>query len=134
MRGNETYPHSYWWPSGKDIRRPPDAKAKDDWGVSPDDGYKVVLGKGEFNRWQGWRKRRDLHQPMLDEPADKKDVKPFLDRQRQRAVEYVEREGARRRRRDRENPVTTSSDLFTPASLRSVDLLNGNSGLRGGCR
>ncbi len=88
---------SYWRPSGKDIRRPPDATAKDDWGVSPDEGCKVVLGRGEFNRWQGWRNSRDLHQPMLDEPADKKDAKPFVDRQRQRAVEYVEREAARRK-------------------------------------
>ena len=88
---------SYWRPSGKDIRRPPNVKANDDWGVSPDEGCKVVLGRGEFNRWQGWRNSRDLHQPMLDDPADKKDAKPFVDRPRQRAVEYVEKEAARRK-------------------------------------
>jgi carboxyl-terminal processing protease len=82
---------SYWRPSGKDIRKPPGATAKDEWGVSPDKDGKVVLGKSEFNRWQAWRIARDLHQPALDEAADKKDAKPFVDRQLQRAVECVEK-------------------------------------------
>ena len=88
---------SYWRPSGKDIRRPHGAAAKDDWGVSPDDGCKVALTKDEFNRWEVWRNSRDLHQPI---PDDEKDAKPFVDRQRLRAVEHVEKEAANRKGRD----------------------------------
>jgi carboxyl-terminal processing protease len=88
---------SYWRPSGKDIRRPPGATAKDDWGVSPDKGCKVALSKSEYNRWQAWRNARDLHQPVADEAADKKNDRPFVDRQRERAVECVEKEAAQRK-------------------------------------
>jgi carboxyl-terminal processing protease len=88
---------SYWRPSGKDIRRAHGATAKDDWGVSPDEGCTVALAKDEFNRWQVWRNSRDLHQPIPDEALDKKDAKPFVDRQRLRAVEYVEKEAANRK-------------------------------------
>ncbi len=88
---------SYWRPSGKDIRKPPGATAKDEWGVSPDKNCKVVLDKNEFNRWEAWRIARDLHQPSFDEAAAKKDAKPFVDRQLQRAVEYVEKEATSRR-------------------------------------
>jgi carboxyl-terminal processing protease len=83
---------SYWRPSGNDIRRPPGATAKDQWGVSPDEDCKVALSKDEFRRWQQWRNRRDLHQTT---PDDAKDAKPFVDRQRARALEYVEKEAAK---------------------------------------
>ena len=56
---------SYWRPSGKDIRKPPGATAKDEWGVSPDKDCKVVLDKNEFNRWEAWRIARDVHQPSF---------------------------------------------------------------------
>ncbi len=87
---------SYWRPSGKDIRRPPHATAKDDWGVSPDAGCKVALSQKQLEQWQMWRIARDLHQPPPDEP-DKKDAKPFVDRQLQRAVECVDKEAAGRK-------------------------------------
>lgn len=88
---------SYWRPSGKDIRRPPGATDKDNWGVSPDKDCSVVLGKKESNRWQAWRTARDLHQPMLGELDDQKNAKPFVDRQLQRAVECVEKEASQRK-------------------------------------
>ena len=74
-----------------------DNDAKADWGVSPDEGCKIVLSKDEFNRWQLWRNGRDLHKSLSDEAAEPKDAKPFVDRQRQRAVEYVEKEAAQRK-------------------------------------
>jgi carboxyl-terminal processing protease len=91
---------SFWRPSGKDIRRVHGPGAKDDGGVSPDEGCKVALTKNEFNRWQVWRNNRDLHQPVPDEATEKKDAKPFVDRQRLRAVEYVEKEAAKREGRN----------------------------------
>jgi carboxyl-terminal processing protease len=87
---------SYWRPSGKDIRRPHRVTSKDDWGVSPDEGFKVRLSKEELDRWQQWRNRRDLHKPLPGETPEKKNAKPFVDRQRERAVEYVEKEAERR--------------------------------------
>jgi len=96
---------SYWRPSGKDIRKPHRATAKDEWGVSPDEGCKVALTKDEFNRWQVWRNGRDLHQTVPDEAPEKKDAKPFVDRQRERAVEYVEKEAAQRKTQKHETAV-----------------------------
>jgi carboxyl-terminal processing protease len=87
---------SYWRPSGKDIRKPPGATPKDNWGVSPDEGYKVALTKDEFHRWQVWRNNRDVHQTAPDEAPAKNGVKPFVDRQRRLAIEYVEKEAASR--------------------------------------
>jgi carboxyl-terminal processing protease len=87
---------SYWRPSGKDIQRPHKASAKDDWGVSPDEGLKVALGDDETDQWREWRARRDVHQPPDAAPAAAD--KPFVDRQRLRAVECVEKEAASRER------------------------------------
>ena len=82
---------SYWRPSGKNIQRPPHATAEDQWGVSPDEGYQVVLDKDEFARWQLWRAERDVFQPAAEHGAAKDGEKPFVDRQLLRAVEYVEK-------------------------------------------
>ncbi len=43
---------SYWRPSGVNIQRPRNATDKDPWGVSPNQGCKVVLDKDDFARWQ----------------------------------------------------------------------------------
>jgi len=79
---------SYWRPSGKNIQRMRGADAKGDWGVSPNEGYKVVLTDEELNRWRLWRARRDAfnHNNHAENNADK----PFVDVQRRRAVEYIE--------------------------------------------
>jgi carboxyl-terminal processing protease len=92
---------SYWRPSGKNIQRPRDATAKDRWGVSPNKGCEVVYDKDEFARWQGWRAARDLFKPAAahgaaKKKADAKAEKPFVDRQLQWAVEYVEKEVKKR--------------------------------------
>jgi carboxyl-terminal processing protease len=87
---------SYWRPSGKNIQRPHETSAKDDWGVSPDKGFKVELSEDEADRWREWRVRRDVHQ-LPD--ADSNDGKPFLDRQLRRAVECVEKQAARGERK-----------------------------------
>ena len=84
---------SYWRPSGQNIQRPPHAAATDQWGVSPDKGYQVVLGKEEFVRWQLWRAQRDVFQPAAERGPAKNGEKPFIDRQLLRAVEYVEKKG-----------------------------------------
>lgn len=86
---------SFWRPSGKNIHRLHDATAKDEWGVSPDKGYKVELSDDEVGRWRVWRMRRDLHQAAGSALANG-EGKPFADRQLLRAIEYVEKESAKR--------------------------------------
>ena len=83
---------SYWRPSGKDIQRPRDAAKNDQWGVTPNKGYEVVLTDEEYVEWQLWRIRRDAFQ-QPGNGGDEKDAKPYVDRQRRRAVEYVEKKG-----------------------------------------
>ena len=67
------------------------ATAKDQWGVSPNEGYQVVFSKEEFARWQLWRARRDVFRPVAGRAAAKEGEKPFVDRQLLRAVECVEK-------------------------------------------
>jgi carboxyl-terminal processing protease len=85
---------SYWRPSGKDIQRPKDATAKDDWGVSPDKHLKVVLNDEETDLWRQWRLQRDLP-PASHGDAPTVKSKPYVDRQLARAVECVEQEAAK---------------------------------------
>lgn len=89
---------SFWRPSGKNIHRSHDANAKNEWGVSPDKGYEVIVPDDEADRWREWRVRRDLHQPA-DTATSNGNAKPFVDRQFLRAVEYVEKEAANRESR-----------------------------------
>ncbi|MBN1395609.1 MAG: S41 family peptidase [Pirellulales bacterium] len=75
---------SYWRPSGRNIQRPRKATDKEQWGVVPNDGCEVALTDDEYVQWQLWRWRRDVYQgPGGGE-------KPYVDRQRKRAVEYIE--------------------------------------------
>jgi carboxyl-terminal processing protease len=82
---------SYWRPSGRNIQRPPRATAKDQWGVSPNEGFQVVLDKDEFEHWQLWRAERDVFRSPTKPAPTKKGEKPFVDRQLLRAVEYLEK-------------------------------------------
>jgi carboxyl-terminal processing protease len=87
----------FWRPNGHNIQRPRDVSPKDDWGVSPDKGCKVELTEDERNQWREWRHERDVHR-------DPGDGKPFVDRQRLRAVEFIEKEAAKRESRKPANP------------------------------
>jgi carboxyl-terminal processing protease len=86
---------SYRRPSGKNIQRPRNAGDKGEWGVSPDEGCKVVLTEDEYFRWKLWRARRDLHQTADNgskkHAADNGDSS-YVDWQLLRAVEWVEKE------------------------------------------
>ena len=78
---------SYWRPSGTDIQRPRDSD-NGDWGVKPDKGFEVSLTDDEYVAWHLWRLNRDAYQRPGEgkEPA----TPPLVDRQRAKAVEYVE--------------------------------------------
>ncbi len=83
---------SYWRPSGKNIAKPRNAGPKDSWGVSPDDGFEVVVNDEELGRWEQWRGQRDTDLSSVNGSAAKESGEPFTDRPLQRAVEYLEKE------------------------------------------
>jgi carboxyl-terminal processing protease len=74
----------YFRPSGKSVNRFPNSKDSDDWGVSPDPGYEVVLTDGELKQHEKDRAARDVltHEAT---PESK-----FNDRQLQKALEWVQ--------------------------------------------
>ncbi len=102
---------SYWRPSGRNIQRPHDASDKEQWGVSPEPDCKVVLTPEEFTRWQLWRRKRDVFLPAAANHATARNgsaengSKPFVDRQRLRAVQYVEKQA--------ESPAATPGPTFS---------------------
>jgi carboxyl-terminal processing protease len=113
---------SYQRPSGKNIHRFPDAKETDEWGVMPDTNYEMRLSDSEMSDLIRHRRDRDIlivhaHKPAdkpaadqdaakpdADKPADPKATDPkngehapptFVDRQLQKAVDYLSQELAR---------------------------------------
>ena len=77
---------AYHRPSGKNIHRFPDSKDTDEWGVTPDQGYKLELDAGEMLALVDQRRHRDIVAPKSADakaaekpkpaPAVAKDAKP----------------------------------------------------------
>ncbi len=115
---------SYQRPSGKNIHRFPDAKETDEWGVMPDANFEMKLSDSEMSDLIRHRRDRDIlaiHPRKPAEPAEKPAEKPaqadgpakpqgdkpaaeskpaeqasaFVDRQLQKAVDYLSQELAR---------------------------------------
>ncbi len=90
---------AYFRPSGRNIHRSEKLKQTDEWGVSPNEGFRVQLTDQETAALIDWRRERDVVQPHLtaaeeampvDAPDPASDAKPvFVDRQLQKALEYV---------------------------------------------
>ncbi len=75
---------SYHRPSGKNIHRFPDSKETDEWGVTPNEGYKVEFSLEDHQNYQ-----RDR---MLRDSIGKKEKSEFVDRQLAKAKEYLEQQ------------------------------------------
>ena len=108
---------AYHRPSGKNIHRFSDAKDGDEWGVMPDAGFRVRLDDAEMLKLIHDRRRRDVvrrnhagkdadnaaaeesgepaKKPEKVEDSQKTDQPPFVDRQLQKAMEYLTSELAR---------------------------------------
>ncbi len=87
---------TYWRPSGRNIHRMADDTEQDLWGVSPDEGFEVVLDDDEYLLWRQYRRRRDLlgnsNESPLAEQIDKQDGKPpatFVDRALEKSISYL---------------------------------------------
>ena len=106
---------TYQRPSGKNIHRFKEAKDSDEWGVSPDPGLEVKLGRRDYELWTHGRRDRDAisharkprNKPEQDKDKDKGDeaknreddpaveqanLKPFVDRPLNKAVELIKEE------------------------------------------
>jgi carboxyl-terminal processing protease len=80
---------AYHRPSGKNIHRYPDSKESDEWGVTPDEDYKVMFSDAELRGYQLMRHQRDAIRPKEPLVAD------FVDTQLKKARDYVEGEMAK---------------------------------------
>ena len=80
----------YRRPNGMNIHRFPGASEEDDWGVRPDEGYRIELSVSEVTALMAERRRRDII-PRADEVADDAETPepPVADRQLELAFEYV---------------------------------------------
>lgn len=77
---------SYHRPSGKNIHRFPGATEADEWGVSPNDGYLVRFSDEDAEKYQIYRRDRDLPGGENTPPEG------FTDTQLDKALEYVNAE------------------------------------------
>lgn len=75
----------YRRPNGKNIHRFPNAKDNDEWGVTPDEGYRITLDGREMLELIRDRRNRDILHP----PATEVEKPTFVDRQLQAAVKYL---------------------------------------------
>jgi carboxyl-terminal processing protease len=98
---------TYLRPNGHNIHRDENAKESDEWGVKPDPGYEIKLDETERYQLQLYRRDRDIlaaKLPPASDPDKKSteksteataDSKPFVDRQLQKAVDYLTSELAK---------------------------------------
>ncbi len=77
---------SYHRPSGKNIHRFPKAKAEDEWGVMPDDGYKVEFSTKEMIEYRKYRSERDV---LSEDGPGESD---YVDQQLKKALDHINSE------------------------------------------
>jgi carboxyl-terminal processing protease len=98
---------AYHRPSGKNIHRFPESKESDEWGVMPDDGYKVPFSQADLLGYQRYRMQRDAIRPKEPIIAD------FVDAQLKKARDYIEKELAK--------PVSDSNVPPAPEEAKKDD-------------
>lgn len=74
---------SYHRPSGKNIHKLPGAKENDEWGVMPNDSYKLDMNTDEMQQYLEYRRQRDI--VVKDGPPKSE----FVDKQLQKGIEYI---------------------------------------------
>ncbi len=100
----------YQRPSGKNIHRFEGANGGDEWGVKPNDGFEVKLSDAESTEYLKYRRDRDIVKNDVTEPATAEGEKPFVDRQLQRAVEYLDQQLAKGTEQPEEKPAAAEAE------------------------
>jgi carboxyl-terminal processing protease len=80
---------SYWRPSGRNINR---SEGVQEWGVSPNEGFEVKLDDEERADLRVARRMRDVSLSYTESELQDEDVPEFHDRQRDAAIEWIERQ------------------------------------------
>jgi carboxyl-terminal processing protease len=78
---------SYWRPSGRNINR---SEGADEWGVSPDEGFEILLDEQEYADLLVARRLRDVAESYTEEELADEEIPEFSDRQLDAAIEWVE--------------------------------------------
>ena len=80
----------YHRPSGTNIHRFPEATEKDDWGVTPNEGFQVTLSANEMSQLANLRREKDIVSKPQEAAKDSPDASPaVVDRQLQKALECL---------------------------------------------
>ena len=79
----------YHRPNGQNIHRFEGAGDDDVWGVRPSDGYGITLTPDETRQLLEYQRAQDIVADLTDSETDPAPGNGFVDRQLQRAVEYL---------------------------------------------
>lgn len=82
---------TYHRPNGKNIHKPEKPKKGDEWGVIPNEGYRLDLSDEEFGHLMLHLRERDL----LHAKGEKPKTSGYVDKQLQKAVDYLTTELAK---------------------------------------
>lgn len=83
----------YFRPSGKNIHRTDDTNPDDEWGVMPDEGFKVQLSDQQMAELIRARARRDIVYFRVDDvPPEEDPTEKFVDLQLERALQHIDAE------------------------------------------
>ncbi len=83
---------TYWRPNGKNINKASTAgRPEDEWGVTPDKGYKLDLSIKELNDLQDHQRESEIirRPDRRNRPATEAGKAPFQDRQLEMALRYL---------------------------------------------
>jgi carboxyl-terminal processing protease len=100
---------TYVRPNGKNIHRFPDAAETDEWGVIPNDNYKIEFSREELSKYREYRWQRDFI--TRTGPTQKVE---FVDRQLARATEYIDE-------KLREIPAESKSEAKTEPDAKTEE-------------
>lgn len=115
---------SYHRPSGKNIHRLPKATEKDEWGVSPDEGFEVKLTTEEMDKLYDARREREVLRGKDESPKS-----TFVDKQLAKGVSYL-KEQLEGGKPDAEKPANGDKEKKAeePATKKEGASLNGRLG------
>ncbi len=78
---------SYWRPSGRNINR---SEGVEEWGVSPDPGFEILLDDKERGDLRVARRMRDVAESYTEEELAGEEIPEFNDRQLDTAIDWIE--------------------------------------------
>lgn len=110
---------SYHRPSGKNIHRFPEAKESDEWGVMPEEDYRIKFSNEQLRNYLDYRRERDV----LD--ADGPPKADFKDTQLSKALEYLRKElggGNKAQTTEKDDPETDADDKPAKATKAAAKI------------